>query len=206
MKQVVDAAKALFMSSALSGNDASEAATYALDVVDWSATLHLQDPHSFPVVNDCLDAVAPTAGQYGTNARMIGEAVIKAKDQFKWNLWEGEGSPEPDLEAFKNRFAWCSLIGSHGPLISDKVEAGLTIQAPDVYYPPHAHQAVETYWILGGDGDWKVGSDPWFAVESGAVVHHESGIRHAMQTNHSALLTVWLWTSHLDSRLVFVRG
>jgi hypothetical protein len=27
-----------------------------------------------------------------------------------------------------------------------------------------------------------------------------------MQTNEQALLTVWLWTSHLDSEVMIVRG
>jgi quercetin dioxygenase-like cupin family protein len=56
-----------------------------------------------------------------------------------------------------------------------------------------------------GGGDWKVGTEPWFAVEPGDSIYHESGARHAMQTNEQPLLAIWLWTSHLDSEVVVVR-
>ncbi|MBT3559117.1 MAG: hypothetical protein HOC63_11525 [Rhodospirillales bacterium] len=206
MKRVIGALKDLFESAALNGDDAGEAAAFALKHVKWSSALQPTEPRSPAVVDECLESLCTSAGQYGSNAHMIGEAILGAKDQIRWNLWGEGNADEPDIEAFQNRFAYCSIFGSNGPLVSDKIAGGFSIQAPDIYYPPHAHQAVETYWIIGGDGDWKIGSDPWFPVESGTLIHHETGIRHAMQTNHSALLTVWLWTTHVDSPLVMVRG
>ncbi len=66
--------------------------------------------------------------------------------------------------------------------------------------------AEKSYWIIGGSGDWRVGTKPWFAVQPGDSIYHASGARHAMQTNEQALLTIWLWTSHLDSEVMIVRG
>jgi hypothetical protein len=206
MKQVIETVKDLFTSAALAGDDAAEAAAFALANAKWKSPLQLPDPRSPAVVDECLETLCTDAGQYGSNAHMIGDAVLACRDQIRWNTWGGDDPDDPDIEAFRDRFAYCMLFGSNGPLVTDNICGGLSIQAPDIYYPPHAHQAVETYWIIGGDADWKVGADPWFPVESGDHIHHDTGIRHAMQTNHSALLTVWLWTTHLDSPLVMVRG
>ena len=49
---------------------------------------------------------------------------------------------------------------------------------------------------------WQIGQEP----KVGDTIYHESGARHAMQTNQQALLTVWRWTSHLDSEVAIVRG
>ena len=51
----------------------------------------------------------------------------------------------------------------------------------------------------------RCGTEPWFAVEPGDSIYHASGL-HAMQTNEQPLLAVWLWTSHLDSEVMIVRG
>ena len=97
--------------------------------------------------------------------------------------------------------------GGAGALLpSDKVTAGFSLQGRDTYYPGHLHLAEESYWVIGGAGDWKVGTRPWFAVKPGDSIYHETGMRHTMQTNEQAMLTVWLWTSHLDSEVVIVRG
>ncbi len=206
MKQIVDAVRDLLTSTALTGDEAGEAATYTLENVNWSSKLELQEPRNLPVTDECLEGLCTNAGQYGSNAHMIGGAILKAGDQIRWNRPEFDEDGEADIAAFQNRYAWCSIIGCAAPLRSDKVEMGFTIQAQDVYYPPHVHQAVETYWIIGGDGDWKVGAEPWFGVEAGSIIHHETGARHAMQTNRSALLSMFLWTTHLNSRVVIVRG
>jgi hypothetical protein len=68
---------------------------------------------------------------------------------------------------FSRNFAAATIIGSGGLLPSDKVSAGFSLQGRDTYYPPHAHRAEESYWIIGGDGDWKVDTKPWFAVQPG---------------------------------------
>ncbi len=112
----------------------------------------------------------------------------------------------PDVEVFSRNYALTTVIGEGGLLPLDKVYTGFSLQARDTYYPPHAHHAEESYWIIGGNGDWKVGTKPWFAVKPGDSIYHESGARHAMQTNEQPMLTVWLWTSHLDSEVVIVRG
>ncbi len=110
------------------------------------------------------------------------------------------------MAIFSRNYTVTRIIGEGGLLPSNEVAAGFSLQGRDTYYPPHAHHAEESYWIIGGDGDWRVGTKAWFAVKPGDSIYHESGARHVMQTNEQPLLTVWLWTSHLDSEVLIVRG
>lgn len=206
MKQLIEALEGLLVASSISGGDASEAVNFALEHIDWKAKLVMPDPQSQPVVDGQLEVACENSGQYGSNPHMIAEAVMAVKDELRWGDAFKDRGDEPDLAAFSLNYAWSWIIGNGGILHSDKVALGLSLQGRDSYYPPHAHQAIETYWIAGGDGDWKVGIDPWFPVEAGDTIFHETGVRHAMQTNANPMLAVWLWTSHLDSELVIVRG
>jgi mannose-6-phosphate isomerase-like protein (cupin superfamily) len=136
----------------------------------------------------------------------VAQALLAATDQIQWRYSSKASDDGPDVEIFLRRFAVTTVIGDGGLLSSNEVYAGFSLQASDTYYPPHAHTAEESYWIIGGDGDWKVNTKPWFPVAAGDSIYHESGARHAMQTNEQPLLTIWLWTSHLDSEVLIVRG
>jgi len=206
MKQLIDAIEGRLSASAISGGDTVEAVNFALNKVNWKAKLTSPKPQSQPMVDAQLAAACANSGQYGSNSHMIADAILEVKDQLNWVAIYGDREDEPDMAALSRNFAYTSLIGLDAPLKSDKIALGLSLQGRDTYYPPHAHQAEESYWIIGGDGDWKVGIEPWFSVEPGDAIYHETGVRHAMQTNAEPLLTVWLWTSHLDSDIVIVRG
>jgi mannose-6-phosphate isomerase-like protein (cupin superfamily) len=157
-------------------------------------------------VDSQLEAACVNSGQDGSSSHTIAEALLAAADQLEWRASSKDHADGPDVAIFSHNFTATTVIGDGGLLPSDKVIAGFSLQGRDTYYPPHAHHAEESYWIIGGNGDWKVGKKPWFAVEPGDSIYHESLARHAMQTNEQPLLTVWLWTSHLDSEVVIVRG
>lgn len=205
MQPLIDAIRGMFSSATMTGGDVGDAATFVMENVAWSKPLQAREARTQPVIGDSLEALAKGSGQYGSNAHIITTAMLAVNDEIRWNSAFAEWQ-DPDIQAFSRRFAWCSLVGREAPLESSAVEIGLSVQGRDVLYPAHAHQAVETYWVLAGDADWKVGIDPWFSVCPGSTIHHETGVRHAMQTNHRPMLALWLWTTHLDSRLVFVRG
>jgi len=173
--------------------------------VDWKVKLSKPEPTSHPIVDTHLEATCANSGQYGSSSYMVAEALLAVTNQLKWRASLKNPEDGPDVVVFSRNFTAATIIGTGGLLPSDKVKAGFSLQARDTYYPPHAHHAEESYWIIGGDGDWKVGTQPWFAVEPGDSIYHESGTRHAMQTNEQPLLAVWLWTSHLDSEVVIVR-
>ena len=206
MNRLIDAFEGLFTAAALSGGDLAKTANFTLENVNWMGKRSKPEPVSHPIVDEHLEAACAHSGQYGSSAHMVAEALLVETDRLKWRARFTDREDEPDMAVFSRNFTSVCIIGEGGLLPSDKVAAGFSLQGRDTYYPPHAHRAEESYWIIGGDGDWKVGTKPWFAVEPGDSIYHESGARHAMQTNEQPLLAVWLWTSHLESEVVIVRG
>ena len=131
---------------------------------------------------------------------------MAVSNQLHWRASSKSSVDGPDIAILLEKLAVTTIVGPGAPLPSDKVYAGFSLQAPDTYYPPHAHDAEESYWIIGGNGDWKVDTKPWFAVQAGDSIYHGPRARHAMQTNEQPMLTVWLWTTDLDSEVLIVRG
>ncbi len=206
MNHLIDAFEGLFTAATGSGGDLAKTAGFTLENVNWKDTLRKPEPTSHPIADAQLETACASSGQHGSSSHTVAQALLAVTDQLAWRSSSKSRDDGPDVEILLRNFAVVTVIGEGGLLPSDKVYAGFSLQARDIYYPPHAHHAEESYWIIGGDGDWKVDTRPWFAVEPGDSVYHESGARHAMQTNEQPLLTVWLWTSHLDSEVMIVRG
>ncbi len=206
MNRLIDALEGLFTVATRSGGELAKTANFTLETVNWTGKLSKPEPMSHPVVDTHLEAACANFGQHGSSSHGVAAALLAVADQLEWRASSKDREDGPDVAIFSRNFAACTVIGNGGLLPSDKVIAGFSLQGRDTYYPPHAHHAEESYWIIGGDGDWKVGTKPWFAVEAGDSIYHESEVRHAMQTNEQPLLAVWLWTSHLDSEVVIVRG
>ena len=206
MNRLIDAFEELLTAATVSSGDLAKTANFTLENVNWKDTLSSPEPTSHHIVDAHLEAACANSGPAGSTSDTVARALLAVADQLAWRASSKDPADGPDVAHFLRNCAVTTVIGPGGLLLTDKVYAGFSLQAHDTYYPPHAHHAEESYWIIGGNGDWKVGTKPWFAVEAGDSIYHESGARHAMQTNEQALLTVWLWTSHLDSEVVIVRG
>ena len=205
MIQLIETFKEIFNAATLSPGELAKTANFTLENVNWMGELDKPEPVSNPVVNMQLQAACANSGQDGSSSAMLAEALLAVSDQLKWHTPSTGRDNEPDIEVFSRNFTSTCIIGEGGLLPSDRVSAGFSLQGRDTYYPPHAHHAEESYWIIGGDGDWRVDSKPWFAIKPGDSIYHRSGARHVMQTNQQPLLALWLWTSHLDSEVVIVR-
>ena len=205
MNRLIDAFEGLFTTAAQSGGELAKTATFTLENVNWKETLSTPEPTSHNIVDSYLETACADSGPDRSSSHGVAQSLLAVSDQLAWRASAKNRDDGPDVEILLRNFAITTIIGEGGLLPSDKVYAGFSLQARDIYYPPHAHHAEESYWIIGGNGDWKVGTEPWFAVEAGDSIYHESWARHVMQTNEQPLLTVWLWTSHLDSEVVIVR-
>jgi len=206
MDRLIVTFKGLLTDATLSGGPLAKTAQFALDHVDWSQPPMKQDPAFNHVVESHLETACNQSGPQDSRTNMVATALLAAIDHVNWHTSPNTRDDGPDVAIFLSKFAYTNIIGDGGLLSSNQVNAGFSIQACDTYYPPHAHTAEESYWIIGGDGDWKVDTKPWFPVVAGDSIYHESQARHAMQTNEQPLLTIWLWTSHLDSEVLIVRS
>ena len=206
MNRLIDAFEGLFTAAANSGGELAKTAGFTLENVNWTGALNQPEPSRHPIVDSYLDAVCASSGENGSCAHRVATALLAVSDRLKWRVRSLSVDEGPDVAVFAPKFSATSIIGVGGFLPSDKIRAGLSLQGRDTYYPPHAHLAEESYWIIGGGGDWKVDTKPWFPVEPGDSVYHKPEARHAMQTNEQALLSVWLWTSHLNSKVVIIRA
>ncbi len=206
MNRLIDAFAGLFTAAAQSGGELAKTANFILENVNWTGELSMGEPLSDPIVDAYLEAACARSGQTGSSSNRLAEALLAVTDQLAWRASATDRDDEPDMAVFSRHYTVTRIVGDGALLPSDKVIAGFSLQGRDTYYPPHAHHAEESYWIIGGDGDWRVDTEPWFAVEPGDSIYHKPWARHAMQTNEQPLLSVWLWTSHLESEVLIVRG
>ncbi len=206
MKRLINTFKDFFSAAAQTAGDLTKTANFTLENVDWEDSLSLQEPTNHQIVDAHLETACACSGADGSMSNEIATALLAVSKQLHWRASSKSSVDGPDIAILLRNLAVVTIIGPGAPLQSDKVLAGFSLQAPDTYYPPHAHDAEESYWIIGGNGDWKVDTKPWFAVQPGDGIYHGPMARHVMQTNEQPLLTVWLWTSDLDSEVLIVRG
>lgn len=90
-----------------------------------------------------------------------------------------------------------TLLGPEAPIPSDTLLFGLFYQAPDSYYPLHAHEAAETYTILSGTALWQAG-DHRFPVGPGKAIHHPPNLPHSMRAGPEGFLAIWRWSGDIS--------
>ena len=114
---------------------------------------------------------------------------------------------EPDVSAaFLQNYGWSEIVGTSGPLASEKVACGFLILGPQTLYPSHRHEAEEIYIPLVGTASWQQADAPWADYPPGAVIHHDRNETHAMRTGTSPMLGLYLWRStDLRQKAHFVR-
>ena len=205
MNKLIDAYESLFAETAARGGDLGKTANFTLENVNWKDAPGTPEASSHPIADEYLEAACASSGSFGASANIVAKTLMSVAGQLHWRSSSKCQDEGPDIVQLLRNFAIATVIGEGGLLSSDKVCSGFSLQAPDTYYPPHAHRAEESYFIIGGDADWRVGAKPWFAVEPGDSIYHEPWARHVMQTNEQPLLTIWLWTSHLDSDVMIIR-
>lgn len=74
----------------------------------------------------------------------------------------------------------------------------VTVQAPNIIYPPHSHLAAELYCAVAGTAEWKKGDGPFELKVPGSWMVHSPWTSHAMQTRAEPLVALAIWTDDLD--------
>lgn len=127
------------------------------------------------------------------NAHSAARLITQAQAFLPWQASPAADRQPGDLAATK---AVVTLLAPEGPILSPDLRFGLFYQAPDVYYPLHAHEAAETYTILSGTAQWQAG-DRHFPLTAGEAVHHPPNLPHAMRAGPEGFLAIWRWSGDI---------
>lgn len=146
-----------------------------------------------------LDATI-AAGRDGPCAALVSE-IAGLTEALNWRYGY---APHPDWPGLDDRIAFAPIIGGQGVLNDDKARLGLTLLAPHTHYPLHAHPAIETYLVLAGTAEWRLGGKPFERQAPGALILHESGMGHAMQTDADPMLALYVWRGDLLTAPLYV--
>jgi hypothetical protein len=122
----------------------------------------------------------------------IAPALATCWDRLDWHY---HYPARPDLA---ENIGFAELIGPAAPLLSDKIRVGFTFMAPDIFYPPHGHPAVELYLVLSRHARW-TRETVTTCQAPGASILHASLEPHAMETTIEPLLALYLWTGEITS-------
>lgn len=163
-----------------------EAATLMLLLQQLPPLSGMFSPSTHPATRH-LDA----AFQAGTE---LTSTLIAAIRPVAFHLpWRYSYAERADAPTLKDNVAFAEIIGPDAPFRSERVCLGLTLIAPDTYYPPHWHPAIELYFVVAGEAVW-VANGIANPQSPGSFVLHPSRIIHAMQTNTFPLLAVYTWS------------
>lgn len=152
-------------------------------------------PNMKPIVAEWFDIAVQ-----GSTSTLV-DLLLEHVDQLTWTT-----VPEDYLgKEFSQQFAFARLIGlgeiAGKPAIfqTKYMAAGFSLQAPNLFYPPHNHKAIEFYSPLSGTARWQLGNTAPQPQSPGSYIFHDRDVPHAMETADEPLLCLWAWIGDLDS-------
>jgi len=98
-----------------------------------------------------------------------------------------------EIRNFLEKYGWTELIGLRGPITSNRVACGFLLLGPEIEYPQHCHESEEVYVPLTGQTLWQQSNQDWVYRASGLPIYHASWALHAMRTETTPLLALYLW-------------
>ena len=107
--------------------------------------------------------------------------------------WRYSYATRDDAPGLEENMAFAEIVGPEAPYKTDRVCLGLTLIGPDTFYPPHAHPAIELYYVASGTATWTANGIP-SRNSPGAFILYPSQVVHAMHTQQEPLLAVYSWS------------
>lgn len=142
----------------------------------------------------CALPVLSWLEEFSSDMRAVGRPVIAELCRVSPALaWRQTYTAGEIGEEFLRNYGWTEILGTVGPLASERLACGFLLLGPDTRYPPHRHAAQEIYIPLSGAARWLQGDAPWRRRQPGTVIQHASEEPHAMQTDEQPLLALYLW-------------
>lgn len=205
MKRCIDALRAVCEWAVDADDDCSPGFLRILDRVDWSGP-RTPDPAPVdsPVVEAWLEQAVALCGDNPLGD--LGRAIWEDRTSLAWFSMYESYAGDPEIDALRAGYAVVRLAGPAGTWFADDLTTAVTLQAPNVFYPPHAHKQREVYGVIGGEAEWQRGAEPWLIQRSGERIYHPSGVRHATRTHDEPLLAFASWLDDVHLKPVFVSG
>ena len=154
-------------------------------------------------------AGALTASRAGPHTALaVGLSALAPR--LRWRQTEAYVAAPP-YAGFLDHYAHATLLGPAGlaPLLQTPaadVRLGLLLLGPFHAYPPHAHPAEEIYLPLTS-ARWSAGDHgPDGVRRAGSLIHHHPEQPHAVTTEATPLLAVYLWLGDTAASSRFVRA
>jgi len=107
-------------------------------------------------------------------------------------FWRQSYKKEDFGSVFLENYAHTELIGTIGPIQSDKIACGFLLLGPNTEYPGHSHESEELY-IPFSKALWSKDRGPWEEKLCGSQIYHKEWIRHSMKTTSEPLLALYIW-------------
>ncbi|MEQ8666370.1 MAG: dimethylsulfonioproprionate lyase family protein [Rhodospirillales bacterium] len=205
MKRCIEALRALCEWAVASDDECSPGYRRILDRVDWSGPrAETGKPNSLPVVEAWLEEAVQLCGDNPLGD--LGRAIWEDRSTLNWFSMYEAYAGDPEIDTLRAGYGVVRLAGPSASWFAEDLTTAVTLQAPNVYYPPHAHKQREVYGVIGGKAEWQRGAEPWVLRSSGERIYHPSGVRHATRTVDEPLLAFASWLDDVHLKPVFVSG
>ena len=136
-----------------------------------------------------VTAHLPRALDLGERAAMQGmaRALREVKDLLTW-----EYGYERISKSLSQKYAYCEVLGPHGPVFCDNLILGFVLFAPNTTYPQHSHTDIEESYISIA-GAWSENNTAVYAP--GSLILNRSGDEHRITTGErDPCLLAYAWT------------
>lgn len=176
--------EAAWIAAAPAGSAPASATTEAARRMRKPGALSNIAPESAPVYSWFETAAANASN---TSAAALADALAKLAPRLAWRTRPDRKSDDP---TFAGAHANAVILGDGGIEARGDVRVGVSLLAPDTFYPDHRHPPEEVYVVLS-EGEWRQDANPWHAPGPGGMVHNPPNVLHSMRAGSQPLLAIW---------------
>ena len=140
-----------------------------------------------PVCHHTIDAALAGLAAESSPLPELATAFAAIEGELAWGR---RRNAEAVGEPFFGGHANAMLVGPRGLEERDDVMVGVTVMAPQIVYPDHAHPPEEVYIALS-PGEWWNADMDWTEPGPGGIIYNPPGILHAMRSRGAPFLALW---------------
>ena len=163
-------------------------ARFSEALADWGHSWQAVAPARLPVA----DLLTAALAHCDADARDLLQLFLAHNHRLRWEQsYRRQDGLVPD--AMLDGYGFAEIVGLRGPLVSDRIRAGIAIWGPHIDYPRHQHTAEEAYLLLSGSLEFQFADSAAMVCHAGDVVLVESNRAHGFRTLQQTLVLCYLW-------------